>query len=126
MLSRANVFFIPELLEGADDALLIINKMFEDSFEKKNLFISSRKSIINLDETSVLELEKVSRENKMLLLITWVSDDISEGGIVFYDSEKNDRYSFTSNLGSKAIDVVSFLVLCGAGEKISKALFYGI
>ena len=120
---KYRVTFIPGKDFDLNTLLGDVNKSFDDSFKVSGMFISTKDSIPNLDESNMNELKLFSKNKGVSFICIWFSDDISQGGMDFFDHEKNDTYSFSSNLGSKNIDPVSFMVFCGAGEYLSKVLF---
>jgi hypothetical protein len=123
MQIKFNVTFLPKKNEDLNSLLLEINKKFEDSFAVNGKFISSKESLVNLDDNNIKELRSFSKEKSLHLISSWISDDVGEAGATFYNSEKDDEYSLKSNLGSADINIVSFLVLCGASTYLSEVLF---
>lgn len=123
MQTKFNITFLPRKGEDLNSLLLEMNKKFEDSFSINGKFISSKETLVNLDAGNIKELKGFSKEKSLHMVSSWISDDIGEAGATFYNFEKNDEYSLELSLGSTDINIVSFLVLCGASKYLSEVLF---
>ena len=123
---KYDIKFLPKKDANLDALLTEINTEFENLFAVFGKFISLKDSVSNLDDETANKLKLFSKEKECHLVLSWISDDISKTGIDFYDYERGDSYSFESNLGAKSVDVIPFLVLCGASSYLSEVLFYGV
>ena len=123
---KYDIKFLPKKDANLDALLTEINTEFENLFAVFGKFISLKDSVSNLDDEIANKLKLFSKEKECHLVLSWISDDINKTGIDFYDYERVDSYSFESNLGARSVDVVPFLVLCGASSYLSEVLFYGV
>ena len=123
---KYDIKFLPKKDANLDNLLAEVNTEFENLFTASGKFISIKDRVSNLDDETANKLKLFSKEKECHLVLSWISDDINKTGIDFYDYERGDSYSFESNLGAKSVDVVPFLVLCGASFYLSEVLFYGI
>ena len=123
---KYDIKFLPKKDANLDALLIEVNTEFENLFTASGKFISIKDRVSNLDDETANKLKLFSKEKECHLVLSWISDDINKTGIDFYDYERGDSYSFESNLGAKSVDVIPFLVLCGASSYLSEVLFYGV
>ena len=123
---KYNVKLLPERAADLNALLVKANEEFENSFLIDGKFLSTKEQTSNLDDSIVLQLKSFCKENKCHYVDTWFSDDISKSGIDFYDYEKNNSYSFESNLGANEVNILSFLILCGSLEYVNGIIFNGL
>ena len=123
---KYDIKFLPKKEANLDVLLAEVNAEFENLFIVSGKFISLKDSVSNLDDETANKLKLFSKEKECHFVLSWISDDINKAGIDFYDYERGDSYSFESNLGAKSVDIIPFLVLCGASSYLSEVLFYGV
>lgn len=120
---KYNVKILPEKNSDMEKLLALANEKFEDSFLIDGKFLSTKEQTSNLDDEVIGQLKLFCKENRCHYADTWISDDISKTGMDFYDYEKNNSYSFESNLGATNVGLLSFLILCGASEYLNEVVF---
>ena len=98
METKYRFYVFPEKKDDLNKVETELNKIYPERFCIFNSYITTTKPFINMDEDSCEKIVSVAKENLSHSVMTWFSDDITMGGMVFNDHTTADKISVDDTL----------------------------